>query len=92
MKVMHFYEAPDIPMLFDLADDEGEVINIATEKPDVHKELFDEMMRYFGEVGARIPKMNPDVDIEVYGQDRDANLRDLWGPFRGERPLEEDEI
>lgn len=90
-KVMHFYEAPEIPMLFDLAVDEGEVKNIASLEPDLHKELFDEMMRFFEQVGARIPKMNPDVDIEVYRKDRDANMRVLWGPFKGERPLEDDE-
>jgi len=89
---MHCYEAPEIPMLFDLADDEGEVKNIATLKPDVHKELFEEMMRYFEEVGARIPKLNPDMDLDFYKKDRDANMRVIWGAFEGERPLEDDEI
>lgn len=91
-KLMHFYEAPDIPMLFDLSADEGEVVNIADEKPEVHKVLFDEMMRYFEEVGARIPKANPDVDLDFYWKDRNADLRAIWGPFKGERSLEDDEI
>ncbi len=50
------------------------------------------MMRYFEEVGARIPKANPDVDMNVYWNDDDANMRTIWGPFKGERPLEDDEI
>jgi len=90
-KVMHFYERPDIPMLFDLASDEGEVKNLAAEKPVVHKKLFNEMMRYFNEKNARIPKMNPDYKLEVYSKDKLYKDRVLWGPFSGERPLEEDE-
>lgn len=90
-KVMHFYERPDIPMLFDLATDEGEVKNMAAEKPEVHKKLFDEMMRYFDENNARIPKMNPAYNLDVYNKDKLYKDRVLWGPFKGERPLEEDE-
>jgi len=90
-KVMHFYEAPDIPMLFDLAADEGEVRNIAAEKPELHQELFNQMMNYFDAVDARLPKNNPNYDIEIYKQARYYNDRVLWGPFEGERPLEEDE-
>jgi arylsulfatase A-like enzyme len=91
MKVMHFYEAPDIPMLFDLGVDEGEVRNIAGEQPEVHKEMFDRMMSYFEEVGARIPKINPAYDEEVYEQAPEYDLRMKWGPFTGERPLDDDE-
>jgi arylsulfatase A-like enzyme len=90
-KVMHFYEAPDIPMLFDLSSDEGEVKNIASEEPEEHMALFNEMMRYLGEVGARIPKKNPEYDPEVYKQANGYDNRLKWGPFKGERPLEEDE-
>lgn len=90
-KVMHFYEAPDIPMLFDLAVDEGEVVNIAKKEPEVHQEMFDQMMNYFEDVGARIPKPNPDYDPEVYRKASENTMRDLWGPFEGERPLEADE-
>jgi arylsulfatase A-like enzyme len=90
-KVMHFYEAPEIPMLFDLSEDEGEVINIAQQRPEEHQVLFDEMMRYFEEVGARIPKENPDVDMAVYNQADRHEARVMWGPFEGERPLEDDE-
>lgn len=90
-KVMHFYERPDIPMLFDLAKDEGEVKNLAAEKPEEHKKMFDEMMRYFEEVGARIPKKNPNYDSETYNKASGAEQRAIWGPFVGERPLEEDE-
>ena len=88
---MHFYERPDIPMLFDLSGDPGEVSNIAKEQPETHKKLFGEMMRYFEEVGARLPKTNPDYDPAVYEKLPNYEKLMLWGPFDGERPLEEDE-
>ena len=90
-KVMHFYERPDIPMLFDLSKDEGEVNNIARSHPQEHQRLYGEMMGYFKKVGARMPKPNPDHDPEVYKQAKEYASRVLWGPFEGRRPLEEDE-
>jgi arylsulfatase A-like enzyme len=90
-KVMHFYESPEIPMLFDLAEDEGEVKNIAEQKAGKHQELFTEMMRYFREVNARLPKKNPNFKLEVYKQADRYESRVMWGPFKSERPLEEDE-
>ena len=91
-KVIHFYERPDIPMLFDLSGDIGEVTNIAKENPDTHQKLYDEMMRYFEEVEARFPKVNPDYDPEAYKNDRQTKERIQWGPFEGQRTLEDDEI
>ncbi len=90
-KVMHFYEAPHIPMLFDLYEDIGEVKNIALMKSGLHERLFSEMMAYYNEVGARLPKENPDYNPSVYKQANEYNSRVLWGPFKGERPLQEDE-
>jgi len=90
-KIVHFYEKPDIPMLFDLSKDEGEVNNIAKAHPDEHKKLYNEMMRFFEQVGARIPKINPDYDPEVYKKAAGYDKRVLWGPFEGQRTLEEDE-
>jgi len=90
-KLLHFYERPDIPLLFDLSDDMGEVKNIAKAHPQEHKKLFDEMMRFFKQVGARIPKLNPDCAPDVYKKDKDYRKRMAWGPFEGQRPLEEDE-
>lgn len=91
LKVMHFYERPDIPILFDLAADVGEVRNIAKERPEEHKRLYDEMMRYLDSVGARIPKINPDYDEAVYRKAKEYSKRVMWGPFEGTRPLEDDE-
>lgn len=91
-KVIHFYERPDIPMLFDLSGDIGEVTNIAKQNPETHQKLYDEMMRYFEEVGARFPKENPDYDPEAYRNDRNTKERLQWGPFEGQRALEADEI
>ncbi len=90
-KVVHFYERPDIPMLFDLSSDIGEVTNIAKQHPEIHKKLYDEMMRYLKDVGARFPKPNPDYDSEIYRMDKNTQTRIQWGPFKGKRPVDEDE-
>jgi arylsulfatase A-like enzyme len=90
-KLLHFYERPNIPMLFDLSKDTSESNNIATQQPEQHKKLYAEMMAYFQEVGARIPKPNPDYAPSTYKDDKGYAKRVLWGPFEGQRPLEEDE-
>ncbi|MCH7226203.1 sulfatase-like hydrolase/transferase [Haloferula sp. A504] len=90
-KVMHFYDHPEIPMLFDLSRDPGEVENIAREDPDRHAELHGEMMSYFRNVEARLPKANPDYDPELYKASKDHAKLLRWGPFKGERPLDDDE-
>lgn len=91
-KVMHFYEAPDIPMLFDLDQDIGEVKNVARLNPVKHDMLYKEMMNYLNKVGARIPLYpNPDYDPAVYQEAKEYATRVLWGPFEGERLLETDE-
>lgn len=90
-KVMHFYESPEIPILFDISKDVGEVNNIARENPEIHEEMFNEMMGYLKEVGARFPKVNPNFDMEKYKQDKKTAMRIKWGPFEGKRELDEDE-
>ncbi len=70
-KVIHFYEQPDVSMLFDLANDQGEVKNIAAEYPEEHEKLHSEMMRYFKEVGARLPISNPNFNSESYKKTKD---------------------
>lgn len=90
-KLVHFYERPDIPMLFDLSKHMGEVQNTATIQPEQHKRLFHDMMSYFETVGARIPKVNPDYDADAYGRAKEYNTRMSWGPFQGRRPFDDDE-
>lgn len=90
-KLLHFYDRPDLPMLFDLSSDMGEVHNIAATHADEHQQLYKEMTSYFEQVGARIPKVNPDYDAEVYKQAKEYGERAAWGAFGGSRRLEEDE-
>jgi arylsulfatase A-like enzyme len=90
-KVMHFYERPDLPLFFDLKQDEGEMINRAPEHQREQQALFAEMMRYFKQVDARIPKLNPEADEAVYKQAKEYGIRQKWGPFTGTRSREEDE-
>jgi len=90
-KLLHFYDQPDVPMLFDLSQDIGEVHNIAAHQPEKHAHLYKDMMAYFDKVGARLPQPNPDFDPRAYQQDEDFDKRKAWGAFRGSRPLEADE-
>jgi arylsulfatase A-like enzyme len=91
-KLLHFYERPDIKMLFDLSKDMGEVHNLAATHSQKQKQLFSDMMSYLEKVGARMPKQNPDYDPEAYKAAKEYELRLMWGPFEGARPLEDDEI
>ena len=91
-KVIHFYDSPDIPMLFNLNNDIGEVVNISREEPHIHERILGEMMRYLDKVGARIPKINPDYDPEVYMEQKEFEERSNWGAFEGRRTLDADEI
>lgn len=90
-KVMHFYDSPEIPMMFDLSKDPGEVSNIAKQNPKKHEQLFNEMMQYLDQVDARIPKINPDYKPEVYKNLKNYELYMQWGAFEEDRPLEDDE-
>jgi len=91
-KVIHFYGRPEIPMLFDVSVDIGEVTNIARRQPQIHEDMYDGMMHYLEEVGARFPKVNPEYDPDVYREHKDFERRTMWGPFEGRRTLEDDEI
>ena len=91
-KLIHFYARPEVPMLFDVSADIGEVTNIAKRHPETHKRMYDRMIRYLEEVGARFPKVNPEYDPAVYREQKDFERRQMWGPFEGRRALEADEI
>ena len=88
-KVMHFYEEPDLPILFNLEADLGETDNVAGEHPEIHRKLYDQLTAYLKQVGARIPAPNPNYDPdkleEWYGADRkrlkDKQGKDEWRPF-----------
>jgi arylsulfatase A-like enzyme len=91
-KMIHFYEFPEIPMLFDLSVDIGEVNNIAKDYPEKHEKLHKDLFNYLVQVGARFPKVNPDFDMDLYKQESKTNRERLkWGPFEGKRELDEDE-
>lgn len=90
-KVIHFYDQPDIPMLFDTSVDLGEVENIAAMFPDEHKKILGSMMDYLNHVGARIPKSNPNFNASIYKADKNSYDRLRWGAFKGSRKLEDDE-
>lgn len=61
MKLIHFYEE-DRDYLYDLAADLGESKDLASAKPEVADELRAALNSWLEEVGARMPKPNPDYD------------------------------
>lgn len=97
-KLLHFYQHPNIKMLFNLEKDMGEVENIAKENTEIHARMYKEMMDYFKKVGARIPKPNPDYNPELYlkrgtkAQIEKQKYLVQWNAFEGKRKLEDDEI
>lgn len=84
-KVLHFYAHPDLPILFDLNSDQAESNNIAKTHLKEHKKLYKQMMAYFEEVGARIPKLNPNYDPETFKGSKDYAKHTEWAPFEGNR-------
>jgi len=88
-KVMHFYEEPDLPILFNLQEDLGETNNVADEHPEIHQELYGQMTAYLKQVGARIPVLNPNYNpdkLEAWYQAdkkrlKDKEGKDEWRPF-----------
>jgi hypothetical protein len=50
--------------------------NIAATHADEHQQLYNEMTSYFEQVGARIPKLNPDYDTEVYKKAKEDGKRE----------------
>ncbi len=61
LKLIHFFE-DDRAELYDLADDPGETKNLAAVRPDTVRALRKALEAWRGEVGARLPKANPDHD------------------------------
>lgn len=90
-KVIHFYERPELPMLFDLEDDSGETTNIAKQRPEMHKRLHEQLIGYLEKVDARFPKPNPDFDSAAYLKHKNYEKYQALGPFEDTRNLSEDE-
>lgn len=91
MKALHFYERPDLPMLFDLSVDEREQHNIAPQQSETHQRLFGALMSYLHAMDARLPKRNPECDLEAYRASGAYATLQEYGPFSGSRSLGRDE-
>jgi arylsulfatase A-like enzyme len=61
MKLIHFYETGQ-NQLFDLQADIGESRNLAEAKPELATSLAKQLADYLREVGAAMPKPNPNYD------------------------------
>lgn len=61
MKLMHFYETGE-NHLYDLKADLGETKNLAAAKPELAATLSKQLADYLKEVGAKMPKPNPNYD------------------------------
>ena len=69
-KIMHFYESGE-SLLYDLDRDIEESNNLATEHPDVVRNLESELFSYLAEIEAQLPVKNPSFD-----PDNPPSLRD----------------
>jgi len=74
-KVVHLYEQPDVPLLFDLEEDLGETRSVAGDYPEVFGRLHGQLFDYLTQVDARIPQPNPNFNAaklaEWYEADAD---------------------
>ncbi|MBI1372120.1 MAG: sulfatase-like hydrolase/transferase [Phycisphaera sp.] len=59
LKLIKFWEGPTFE-LFNLKDDLGEEHNLASSMPDKVKELNAQLMQHLHDVGAKLPRPNPD--------------------------------
>lgn len=62
MKLLHFYEWPDNPCVFNLSEDIGENNNLADAQPEHTTKLREALMDKLKSVGAYFPKPNPNVN------------------------------
>jgi len=100
-KLMYFYGTSvfmptgfDPKMLFDLSTDKGEYHNITPTNPARAQQLSDELFQHLlVDTDAWMPlDPNPDYDPTTWENLLIENPEfDLWGPFEGTRPTEDDE-
>lgn len=62
-KLIHYYE-DGREELYNLRRDLTETTNVAAKKPEVRKQLSEELHTYLHEVGARFPKKDPEYNAE----------------------------
>lgn len=48
--------------LFNITDDIGETVNLATAKPEITRDLLDDLKAWRKEMGAELPTLNPNFD------------------------------
>jgi arylsulfatase A-like enzyme len=87
-KLIKWYETnrqcPDEYELFDLEQDIGETLNLASQHPELVRELAAEMERVVQRTGARMPIPNPDYDpgagpVQGWHPDARTAIRDRDG-------------
>jgi arylsulfatase A-like enzyme len=61
-KLIEFFESPNRPELYDLAEDPGEQRNLAAEQPERTRELLARLKQWQETTGALLPADNPDYD------------------------------
>ncbi|MFM7160041.1 MAG: sulfatase [Planctomycetaceae bacterium] len=61
-KLIEFFESPNRPELYDLAQDPGEQRNLAVEQPGRTRELLARLKQWQEATGALLPSSNPDYD------------------------------
>ena len=78
-KLIHYYE-DDRDELYDLASDPGEQSDVASDNPEMARELRTAMETWLADVGARFPEPDPEYDAEAEAE----RLADLETRFMAE--------
>ena len=66
-KLIRRYEGPTFE-LFNLKEDPSEAKDLAADQPDRVKALDAKLMAHLKDVGAKLPRPNPDYRLEKRGQ------------------------
>lgn len=61
-KLIHWFEKPDVPELYNLRDDLSETKNLAMQEPERAKTMLAELQAWQKDVGAIMPTKNPAYD------------------------------
>ncbi|MEZ5040386.1 MAG: sulfatase [Saprospiraceae bacterium] len=85
-KLIHYYE-DGREELYNLKTDLKETTDVASEHPDIAKQLNEKLFAYLNEVGARFPSKDPDYKAELEKQYLEKIVKERWPRLEEQRLL-----
>ncbi|MDB4293290.1 sulfatase [Maribacter sp.] len=83
-KLIHYWE-DGRDELYQLKSDIGERTNLAQERPEVAKEMSAKLLRWLADVGAQIPKFDPEYDSQLAAERHQMLVNEKWPSLEKER-------